>query len=138
VTDDELIERLRVAFPPVPEYLVALGLAAFDWFAPEATLATLAHDAAETPAGVRGGGPRTLTFAGRGVHVEIEVADREIVGQLAPAMAAEVILRSPHGERGTRTDESGGFVLSEVPAGLVSLLFRLADATSVVTSWVHV
>lgn len=138
MNDEELIERLRGALPPVPDRLFALGLAAFDWLLPHATLATVAYDAAETPAGVRGGEPRTLTFAGPGVHVEIEVGEREIVGQLTPAADAAVILRSPEGERGTRTDESGGFVLSEVPAGLVSLLFRLADATSVVTSWVHV
>ncbi|MEV5748636.1 hypothetical protein AB0L00_12540 [Actinoallomurus sp. NPDC052308] len=138
MTDDELIERLRGVFPPVPGRLFALGLAAFDWLAPDATLATLAYDAADTPAGVRGGEPRTLTFAGPGVRVEIEVHGREIVGQLAPGGAAEVVLRSPGGERGTRTDESGGFVLSDVPAGLVSLLFRPADGTSIVTSWIHV
>ncbi|MCO5970739.1 carboxypeptidase-like regulatory domain-containing protein [Actinoallomurus soli] len=138
MTDEELIERLRGAFPPVPDRLRAVGLAAFDWLLPDATLATLAYDAADAPAGVRGGEPRTLTFAGRDVRVEIEVCGREIVGQLAPAADAEVILRSPGGERGTRTDESGGFVLSEVPAGLVSLLFRPADGTSIVTSWIHV
>jgi hypothetical protein len=138
VNDDELIERLREVFPPVPDHLVDLGVAAFGWFVPDATLATVAYDAAETPAGVRGGEPRTLTFAGPGVRVEIEVSDREIVGQLTPAADAEVVLRSPHDRRGARTDESGGFVLTEVPAGPVSLLFRLADATSVVTSWIHV
>jgi hypothetical protein len=60
------------------------------------------------------------------------------VGQLAPASAAEVILRSPEGERGTRADEAGSFALSGVPAGVVSLLFRLTDATSIVTSWIRV
>lgn len=138
MTDEELIERLRTAFPPVPGHLLAVGLAAFDWLVPDATLATVAYDAADTPAGVRGGEPRTLTFAGPDVRVEIEVCGREIVGQLAPAADAEVILRSPAGERGTRTDESGGFVLPQVPAGLVSLLFRPADGTSIVTSWIHV
>ncbi|MCO6008806.1 hypothetical protein NE236_27905 [Actinoallomurus purpureus] len=138
MNDDELIEGLRRAFPPVPDHLVGLGLAAFDWLAPDATLATLAYDAGETPAGVRGGEPRSLTFAGPGVHVEIEICGREIVGQLTPPADAEVILRSPHGERGTRTDVSGAFILPEVPAGLVSLLFRPADGTSVVTSWIHV
>ena len=70
--------------------------------------------------------------------MEIEVRGRELVGQLAPPSAAEVILRSPVGDRGTRTDEAGAFALSGVPSGVVSLLFRLADATSVVTSWVRV
>ena len=138
MNDDELIRRLRGLFPPVPDHVVALGNAAFAWFAPAATLAALTSETRGTPSGVRGGGSRLLTFAGPLVSVEIEVCGREIVGQLAPPSAAEVVLRSPGGERGTHTDEAGAFALSGVPAGLVSLLFRLTDATSVVTSWIRV
>jgi hypothetical protein len=138
VNDEELAEALRGAFPPVPEHVRALGRAAFAWFEPAAALATLTSESIATPGGVRGGGSRLLTFSGARISVEIEVCGREIVGQLAPPSAAEVILRSPGGERGTRTDEAGAFALSGVPAGVVSLLFRLSDATSVVTSWIRV
>lgn len=143
MNDDELIGCLADAFPPVPERTLALGHAAFGWYAPGATLAAVTSDTAEPPPGVRGapardGGPRTLTFGGPGVGVEIEVRGREIVGQLMPPAGAEVLLRSPGGDRGTRTDEAGGFVLVDVPSGPVSLLFRLGDATSVVTSWIRV
>ncbi|MCW2945898.1 MAG: hypothetical protein JWR24_2615 [Actinoallomurus sp.] len=138
MNDDELIQRLRGLFPPVPEHVLALGHAAFAWFDPAATLATLTEETRGTPFGVRGGGSRLLTFAAPRVSVEIEVCGREIVGQLAPPVTADVVLRSPSGERGTRTDEAGAFALSAVPAGLVSLLFRLTDATSVVTSWIRV
>jgi hypothetical protein len=118
--------------------VLALGRAAFRWFEPAAALATLTSETRATPAGVRGSGTRLLTFAGARVSVEVEICGREIVGQLVPPSAAEVVLRSPAGERGTRTDEAGSFALSEVPAGVVSLLFRLTDATSVVTSWIRV
>lgn len=138
MNDDELIERLRAALPPVPPHLVALGTAAFNWFAPGARLATAAYDRDEVPAGVRGGGPRLVTFAAPGIRVRIEVGEREIVGQLMPVADAEVTLRSPRARLGTRTDAAGGFLLPEVPEGPVSLLFRLPDATSVVTSWIHV
>jgi hypothetical protein len=138
MNDDELIRRLREVFPPVPEHVLALGRAAFTWFTPAATLAALTSDTSGAPSGVRGGGSRLLTFAGPRVNVQIEVCGREIVGQLAPPSPAEVILRSPGGERGTHADEAGAFALSEIPGGLVSLLFRLTDATSVVTSWVRV
>lgn len=137
-SDQELTGALRRAFPPVPERVIALGHAAFAWFEPAAALATLTSETIAVPTGVRGGGSRLLTFSGARVSVEIEVCGREIVGQLAPPSAAEVILRSPGGERGTRTDEAGSFALAGVPAGAVSLLFRLADATSVVTSWIRV
>jgi hypothetical protein len=137
-SDDELTEVLRGCLPPVPERVLALGRAAFRWFEPAAALATLTSETRATPAGVRGSGTRLLTFAGARVSVEVEICGREIVGQLVPPSAAEVVLRSPAGERGTRTDEAGSFALSEVPAGVVSLLFRLTDATSVVTSWIRV
>lgn len=136
--DQDLCALLRVLFPPVPERTLAVGDAAFAWFEPSAALATLTSETVTAPRGVRGDGSRLLTFAGARVSVEIEVCGREIVGQLAPPSAAEVILRSPGGERGTRTDEAGAFALSDVPTGVVSLLFRLADATSVVTSWIRV
>lgn len=136
--DERLAEALRAAFPPVPEHVLALGRATFAWFEPGAALAALTSESLAAPPGVRGGGSRLLTFAGARVSVEIEVCGQEIVGQLAPPAPAEVILRSPAGERGTRTDEAGTFALSGVPAGVVSLLFRLPDATSVVTSWIHV
>jgi hypothetical protein len=136
--DEELCALLRGMFPPVPDHVLALGQAAFSRFAPDAALATLTSESLATPSGVRGDGSRLLTFAGGRVSVEIEVSGREIVGQLAPPSPAEVVLRSPDGERGTRADEAGAFALTGVPTGLVSLLFRLADTTSVVTSWIRV
>jgi hypothetical protein len=137
-SDEQLTELLRRSLPPVPERVLALGHAAFVWFEPAAAFAPLTSETWSAPTGVRGAGARLLTFAGARVSVEVEVGDREIVGRLAPASPAEVVLRSPAGERGTRTDEAGWFALAEVPAGMVSLLFRLADATSVVTSWIRV
>jgi hypothetical protein len=138
LSDEQLIGALRDLIPPVPERVLALGHAAFAWFEPAAALAALTAETTALPAGVRGGGTRLLTFAAARISVEIEVCDRDIVGRLAPASVAEVILRSPGGERGTRTDETGAFALPGVPAGAVSLLFRLTDATSVVTSWIRV
>lgn len=136
--DDELCALLHELLPPVPDEVLALGRAAYSWFEPAAALATLTSETCSVPSGVRGEDARLLTFAGARISIEIEVCEREIVGQLGPPSAAEVILRSPGGERGTRTDEAGAFALSAVPAGPVSLLFRLADTTSVVTSWIRV
>lgn len=138
MNDDELLERLAAGLPPVPPNLVTLGNAAFDWFVPGATLATAASGRDAAPAGVRGGDPRLVTFVAPGVRVRLEVSRQEIVGQLTPAADAEVTLRSPRALLGTRTDPAGGFLLPDVPEGPVSLLFRLPDATSVVTSWIHV
>lgn len=143
--DDVLLSRIADAFAvtdPVPEHVRAAGRAAFWWLRTEATLAELAADSAEgAPAGIRGHGRRLLVFTGPDVAVEIEVtgdgADCEIVGRLAPPTAAEVAVRHPSGQVSAHTDLAGHFVVPTVPTGPVSLVFQLADASSIVTSWVR-
>lgn len=136
--DDDLTDRLRDEFPPVPEHLLRFGHEAFRWHDSDAVLASLGTEVDGAPPGVRGGGSRRLAFSAPRVGVEIEVCGREIVGRLSPPSAADVVLRSPAGERTARADETGAFALFGVPAGPVSLLFRFGDATSVVTSWIRV
>jgi hypothetical protein len=162
-SDEVLLSRLRVAFAavdPVPDQVSDAARAAFAWrtapadpadptaltdptapAAPAATLAELVADSAEgAPTGIRGDGDRRLlVFTGPDVAVEIEVteagSDREIVGRLAPPASAEVAVRHPGGEVSASADRGGHFVAA-VPAGPVSLMFLLPDASSVVTSWV--
>ena len=150
MTDDEiLLARLRDAFAavdPIPEDVRAAARAAFGWHRPGTALAELTADSAEgAPAGIRGpgeDGPRLLVFTGPDVAVEIEVtgdgAEREIVGRLAPPAPADIAVRHASGEVAARTDPAGHFVVPVVPAGPVSLVFLLTDATSIVTSWVRV
>jgi hypothetical protein len=143
--DDVLLRRIAEAYAatdPVPEHVRAAGRAAFWWRRTDATLAELTADSAEgAPAGIRGDGRRLLVFTGPDVAVEIEVSgdgtDREIVGRLAPPATAEVAVRHPSGQLSAHTDLAGQFVVPTVPAGLVSLVFQLTDASSIVTSWVR-
>jgi hypothetical protein len=143
VTDEELMARVQEAFAelePVPAEALAAGRAAFACREPGATLADLTADHDAAAAGVRSSS-RLLTFAGPDAEVEIEVtgsgADREIAGRLVPPCPARIRVRHPDGEVATRADRTGHFAVSAVPAGLVSLVFRLPDATSIVTSWVR-
>ncbi|GAA2584733.1 hypothetical protein SMC26_02365 [Actinomadura fulvescens] len=148
MNEDELLMRLRATFQtldPIPENVVAAGRSAITWRRPDAALAELADDHNRPlPAGVRGAPVRLLTFAGAERSVEIEVtgtggATRELTGRLVPAADAHVRVRHLTHARevpSARTDRAGQFVLPQVPEGLVSLEFRLADASSVVTSWV--
>ncbi|MGH2820959.1 MAG: hypothetical protein ACRDJ5_09940, partial [Actinomycetota bacterium] len=77
-------------------------------------------------------------------EVEIDVAehgrDRELTGRLVPAAAALIQVRHqnlPPDEITARAEPAGLFWLPRVPAGLVSLIFRLEDDTSIVTSWIQ-
>ncbi|HZB34070.1 MAG TPA: hypothetical protein VE465_28165 [Streptosporangiaceae bacterium] len=147
--DEELLGQIRAAFAaldPVPALVRDAALAAFATRRPWAVLAELSADSAGgTPAGtgVRGRhGPRLLVFTGPGSTVEIEVtgddAEREIAGRLAPPAPADLVVRHPHGEVTAHADRAGHFVVPRVPAGPVSLVFVLPDASSIVTSWIRV
>jgi hypothetical protein len=147
--DEELIGRIGAAFAgtdPVPARVRAAALAAFAARLPEAAFAELSADSSEevsaVPAGIRGrNGPRLLTFGGAGVTVEIEVSGegtvREIAGRLTPPAPADVAVRHPQGEMTAQAGEAGHFVVAAVPAGPISLVFVLTDASSIVTSWVR-
>ncbi|WP_173095467.1 hypothetical protein [Actinomadura verrucosospora] len=149
MNDEELMAGARAAFDaldPVPEGVLAAARSALAWRTPSAALAELRHDRGARPAaGVRGGTGRSLAFGCPGASVEIEVAGdgrhREITGRLVPPVDAEIVVRHralPAGAPAVRTGPSGVFCLPRVPEGLVSLLFRLPDGSSVVTSWVRV
>ncbi|WP_146779083.1 hypothetical protein [Actinomadura craniellae] len=145
MNDDELMDRVRAVFAtlePVPGGVRAAGLAAFGFRDPDAALLELTTEltAAGPATGVRGGRPRAFTFTGTGLAVEVEVTGEgrslEIVGQLVPPGPAQVRVRCSTGELTCRVDAAGQFAVTGVPAGPVSLLFRLPDAASIVTSWV--
>jgi hypothetical protein len=148
--DDEPLpagaEEALAAIDPVPEWVKDAALAAFATRRQDAGLVELATDSTDSaeavPAGIRGRhDPRLLVFTGPDVVVELEVtgdgAAREIAGRLAPATPADIAVRHGSGQVAARADGTGHFVISAVPAGPISLLFVLADASSIVTSWVR-
>lgn len=142
--DEALMAEVRAAFAafdPVPAPVLAAGRSALAWREPDAALAELLADSGTGAPGVRGTS-RLLTFGGVDLAVDVEVngagPDRDIVGRLSPPAPALVRVRHPLGELTARADRAGHFIVPGVPAGLVSLVFRLPDATSIVTSWVRV
>lgn len=145
MNEQEILTAVRAVFDavdPAPPDVLAGARAAFRWRDPGAALLELVGDALPERTGLRrGGGPRLLSFTGGDVSVQIEVAEetggRRVVGRLLPPAAASVRVRHPGGELPSRTDAAGQFVVDGVPGGPVSLLFRLPDGVSVVTSWVR-
>jgi hypothetical protein len=153
--DDELMAEVRAAFTTfdaVPEPVLAAGRGAIARRVPAAVPADLIVDSHGALSGRRPGHlprraaalrgtSRLLTFKGADLAVEVEVTgtgrDLEIVGRLSPALPAHVRIRHLDGELTARVDRSGHFIVPGVPAGLMSLVFRLPDATSIVTSWVR-
>ncbi|WP_026416845.1 hypothetical protein [Actinomadura oligospora] len=143
---EEFLDELRAAFDhidPVPKEVLAAGRSALSWREPDADLAELTDEKERQLAGARStSGLRVLTFNAPGRTVEVEISgagqDVALTGRLAPATVADVRLRHPNAaEQSARADETGRFVLTAVPEGLVSLVFHLPDASCVVTSWIR-
>lgn len=146
MNEKPLLDELRAAFDrldPVPNGVLAAGRSALSWREPSAALAELTGEANRELAGARStSGLRLLTFRAPGRTVEVEISGAgqglALTGRLAPATVADVRLRHPRsGERSARADERGRFRLTDVPEGLVSLVFHLPDASCVVTSWIR-
>ena len=134
----ELGEALATSRDVPPEWREA-ARAAFAWRTIDAELLALVHDSAlETGVAVRGvAGPRVLSFAGGDLSLEVELTDRQVMGQLTspgPGLG-EVTFESADGrQRSTPTDDSGFFVLDGEDHGLVRFSVR-AEGASFVTEW---
>ena len=133
--DDELVDELRRvagALDPVPQHVIEAAEAALDWRTIDDELAELLHDSSAEPAlaGVRAeASTRVLSFAGERVRVEVEVSgsgrDRTLVGQLVPAVSAQVEIRHADRVVTVTADQRGRFSAADVPAGSISLRCRL-------------
>jgi hypothetical protein len=128
---------------PVPDHVLAAARAALGWRTLDAELAALVEDSAEQPlAGVRGGGPRLLTFEADDTAVVVEVSAvgdaRRLLGQLVEPRAARIEVRHPGGTTTVDADDLGRFAAAEIPAGPVSIVCRFGppSARVVATTWV--
>lgn len=139
-----LVRSAVAAADPVPASVVTAAKVSLTWLTVDAELASLIEDSAVAPlAGVRGRGPRLLTFEGADTTVVVEVtavgAGRRLLGQLVDPRPADIEVRHVAGSLSVRADDLGRFTVDAVPAGPVSLACRFAGATcSVVTAWVTV
>lgn len=135
----ELAEALRPWTEPPPE-VVEAGKQSYTWRTIDAELAVLTHDSLldDEPALVRSTSqPRFLTFEGGDLTVEVEVdstsSGRRLLGQVVPAQAVELELRTDDGEPvSVAADGFGRFVIS-LPATRqrIGLRVRLADGSDV-------
>lgn len=141
-TDDEgLMEELAVAIGQereVPDHRRQAAYGAFAWRTVDQELLTLMHDSAfQATAAVRGSeDARTLSFAGGGVSLELEVDGSSLTGQvLVPGSMGEVTMERADGEsRTARTDASGFFALRDV-SGTVRFAVEI-DGTVQHTEWI--
>jgi hypothetical protein len=143
--DDELLAELGAAVraeAEVPARFVEAGRAAFAWRTVDAELASLTYDSAtDGVAGVRAepADLRALTFAARGLTIELEVTEDSLIGQVVAPQAGSVEVLLRDGSAGSvEIDEVGWFTIRPRPSGLFRLRVTTADGTAVLTEWVTV
>jgi len=142
--DKTLTHTLRAmgaTLDPIPDELVAAAIAAFSCRTVDKEPAALAYDSLldDAPTARPPGGGRHLSFVGRHLSVEVDVGTDGLTGRLVPPAVADVELRWPGGSTTLAVDGLGGFSVSPIPTGPVSLRCQpgLPDTTSpVVTDWV--
>jgi hypothetical protein len=149
--DDELMEELRLAgqvVDPVPERVLFAAKSSLAWRTIEAELAEVTYDSAfddERLSLVRGAATTTrmLTFAVGDLTLDLEVEgsgrERRLIGELAPAQRAVIVIGHAEGTTEVETDDDGRFRTEGIPAGPVSLSVRLAaGGATVQTEWIMV
>lgn len=139
--DDELLDRLRLAaqvHDPVPADVLVAARGAFALRTLDEELADLLFDSLldEDLVGVRGSGPRQLSFAADELAIDVDVDEHGIVGQLAGPGAAGVELQTPDASVGAEVDDLGRFFLDRLPVGPFRLRIDLGDRR-VTTEWVN-
>ncbi len=147
---DLLMERLRTigaAVDPVPSIVAELASAALETRDLDAELASLTADSAtDSTALVRGTAvatPRMMSFEAGSVTVELQVDRRD--DSVATAVlrgfvlgAERVAIEFRTGVRPVPIDDSGWFLIDDVPAGAVRLRIERSGGGLVTTEWMTV
>jgi hypothetical protein len=130
-----LAEVLAADEPLFADTAAMVEQEAFAFRRVDAELADLLYDTAvEEEAGVRGGGPRSLSFALAGHELDVELRpDDTIVGRVSPP-DVEVVVEGPEGTVALQLDRLGRFIAA-VPGSRLRFLLSAA-AQRIVTPWI--
>lgn len=136
--DDALLDELRTLaarLDPIPERVQEGARAAYTWRTIDAELIALTTDSAfeheREPELVRAtAGPRVMVFESADLSIEIEVTPDSqqhlrVVGQLIPAVRAEIEIQQGAGALTTESDELGRFMIDGLSPGPARLRCRI-------------
>jgi hypothetical protein len=138
---DDLAEAVR-ATAPLATTITAHAEGALSWrtIDEDLLLASLTFDSSLEQASLtraEASESRALVFTSAPLSMELEIMHDQVVGQILPPSAGEILIETSDGaEYRVNADESGFFELPSLPAGPIRL--RCDTATGrVVTDWVR-
>lgn len=135
---DELLDRLGLALEDVetvPPWLTRFAYESHRLVGMEGELAEIAADSfvSSEPGSRSTGGLRTVEFATDGVSLQLEIAENQIRGSVAPAEATLELVSSDFAEP-IGANSRGFFSLSS-PEGPFRFVIRVADRV-IRTDWI--
>lgn len=146
--DEELLAALREAISArraVPEEFVEAGKSAFAWHSIDAELAQLTYDSTDShelsaltrAESTESASIRALTFTSKRAHIDLEVVESSLLGQILPVQRARIEVQADDdAEQAITTDETGCFSIHPIPRGPFRLRCRLTVGSDILTSWI--
>lgn len=146
--DEELLAALREAISArraVPEEFVEAGKSAFAWHSIDAELAQLTYDSTDSPElsaltraeSAESASIRALTFTSPRAHIDLEVVESSLLGQILPVQQARIEVQArDDAEQAITTDETGCFSIHPIPRGPFRLRCRLTVGSDILTGWI--
>ncbi len=137
----EILRAMSKTLDPIPDEVTTAATAAYSLRTVDKELAALTYDSLvdEPPAIRTPGAVRHLSFVGRHLSVEVDLGTDGLAGHLVPPAAADIEVRWPGGSTTVAADDRGGFSVSPVPPGPVSLRCQRrpsGETSPTVTDWV--
>lgn len=140
---DALLGRVAAEADPPPSMAYELGRAAFSMRTLDAELAVLVLDSAEPGqelAGVRGNDEvRLLSYEAQAVGLELQFLSRggrrSVTGQVVGPTPESVVVETDAEEQLVQPDETGVFVVDDLPAGQVRVRLTAPGGVTVTTPW---
>ncbi len=140
-SDESFLESFRALLvEPPPEAVAAAAVGVIERHAVRRPAIPAVYDSVfeGVPIGVRGTGPRLITFESDDVTVEIEVISErfmQIVGQVAPVAPGSVEVSAGASAHSDTVDDLGRFQFGDLASGPFRLTLQI-EAGDFETDWI--
>jgi hypothetical protein len=133
----DLIAGVFDALDPVPAGLVSEDFSYVRWAAPDADIGVLFATVATAPVRDGGHAPDVQTYRFERSDMTVMIDLDSMTGEVRPWRGGSAWIEGPDGLVDVDIDDSGEFMLTDLPSGSARMWVRTPDGDAV-TPWFHV